>query len=265
MTQGINMLLGMFFSPVVNAARGIAVQVQSATANFAKNFQMAINPQITKTYAAGNIDEMHKLVFKSSKFSCFLMLLPVMPIIMETDILLSIWLKEVPKYTVQFVRIILLVSLINSMGNPMSVSSKATGNIKKYELYAASIKLLVIPFSYLFLMYGYPPATVFFVYLFFEATAFICNVLVTSSLIGFNMSKFLVQVIIRIIIVIIVALICPLAIHMVMPPTILRLAVVLCTAFLCTLLSIYVLGLDKGEKKIVKQKIISKISNGNQI
>lgn len=114
-TQGLNMLLNMFFGPIVNAARGIAVQVQGAIQQFVANFQTALNPQITKTYANGDFTAMHNLMFRSAKFSYYLLFLLTLPVILETNFILELWLGIVPEYTVIFLRIILCTSLINTL------------------------------------------------------------------------------------------------------------------------------------------------------
>lgn len=99
-TQGLNVLLNMFFGPAVNAARGVAVQVQGAVSQFSMNFQTAINPQITKSYAQQDFGNMHMLVCRSSKFTYFLLFALTLPILLETPYILNLWLKEVPDYTV---------------------------------------------------------------------------------------------------------------------------------------------------------------------
>lgn len=111
-TQGVNMLLNMFFGPAVNASRAIAVQIQSAIMGFATNFTMAINPQIVQNYAQGKKEEIFRLVCYSSKFSFFLLLLLALPVLLETELLLKLWLKQVPDYSVVFVRLVLIQMLI---------------------------------------------------------------------------------------------------------------------------------------------------------
>lgn len=106
--QGLNMLLNVFFGPVVNAARAIALQVQCAIQQFVNSFQMALNPQITKTYARGELEEMHKLMFRSARFSFYLLFFLSLPVLFETNFILTIWLKTVPENTVIFLRIMIV-------------------------------------------------------------------------------------------------------------------------------------------------------------
>jgi O-antigen/teichoic acid export membrane protein len=254
-TQGINVLLGMFFMPVVNAARGIAVQVQNAVVTFVRNFQTAINPQITKAYAAGNLSEMHSLLFRSSRFSFYLVMLPLLPILLETDIILDLWLTEVPDYTSTFIRLILIVSWVNCLANPLAVSMKATGRIKEYELYAASIKLLVLPVAFFLLKLGLSPIVPFIVYLFFESIALVSNFFIASHFVRFSILEYLKQVLSKISIVTITAACVPVLIYFHMPLSIFRFVCVLISSLLCCALSIYFFGLTVHERRFVTSKI----------
>lgn len=132
-TQGLNILLNLFFGPAVNAARGIAVQVQSACNQFFASFQTAVNPQITKSYAQNDLPYMHQLVMSSSRFSFYLMLLISLPILFQTEYILHLWLGKVPDYTVNFVRIMLLVALNYTLSGPTLIAIHATGRIKRFQ------------------------------------------------------------------------------------------------------------------------------------
>ena len=133
-TQGLNILLNIFFGPAINAARGIAVQVQSVVRNFCLNFQTAINPQITKNYAKKDLAQMHSLIQISSKYSFLLLYLISLPLILEAPIVLKWWLGIVPEHTINFLRIILCTSLVVSLSNPFLISIYATGMIKKFQI-----------------------------------------------------------------------------------------------------------------------------------
>ena len=133
-TQGLNIMLNLFFGPVVNAARGIAVQVQSAVQQFVTNCQMALNPQITKSYAAGEIKQMHILMFRSARFSFALLFFVTLPLLLETNFILTKWLKYVPDNAVIFTRLMICISLIFTTANPCAIANQATGNVKKFQL-----------------------------------------------------------------------------------------------------------------------------------
>ena len=139
---------------MVNAARGVSVQVQSAVTRFVTNFQMALNPQITKSYAANNLDYMHKLVLYSSKYAFFLMLLLSFPIIINAEYILGLWLGNVPQYTVAFVRLTLVISTIESLKGSVLTSLHATGRIRKVQIIESCSLLMIVPISYLILKSG---------------------------------------------------------------------------------------------------------------
>lgn len=168
-TQGINILLNLFFGPVVNAARGIAVQVQAAVMTFVQNFQTAVNPQIVKSYATSDFAYMHTLVIAASKYGFFLMLLLVFPVLLCVHAVLKIWLGIVPEYTVSFVRIMLLSGLLMPLSRALMNAIHATGNIKKFQLYEGTSLLMVVPLAYVLLKWKHiSPGAVMLVYFFVE-------------------------------------------------------------------------------------------------
>lgn len=169
MNQGINILLNLFFGPVINAARGIAYQINTTINGFVQNFMMATRPQIVKYYAQGDIEAMLKLVFQSSKFSFYLLFIITLPMLFLMPELLKIWLKQVPEYTVLFSRIILITSLIDCISYSVMAAFQATGKIKLYQMLIGSMIIMNIPISYFFLENGYQPQTALYVVL--------CNVI----------------------------------------------------------------------------------------
>lgn len=254
-TQGLNLLLGVFFQPFVNAARGIAVQVQTAVNTFVKNFQTAINPQITKNCASGQIDEMISLIFRSSRFSFFLIMLPIIPLLFEADLILNVWLTEVPPYTTVFLKLILLSSWVNCLGNPLAVASKATGNIKMFELFAASIKLLVLPIAYVGLKMGLSPISVFVVQLVIEVIALISNIIVTNHLIQFTISAYVKSVLSKVLIVAILAILVPLVIKIFMEDSWLRFFIICPLSVIWSMILIIKFGLEKSELQFILEKL----------
>ena len=164
-TEGFNLLLNFFFGPAVNAARGIAVQVQSKVFQFCNNFQTAMNPQITKSYAAGDLSYMHKLICNSSKYSMLLMFLVSCPLIFEADYILKLWLGVVPDYTVIFVQLTLVVGIVDSLRPSMNTAIHATGDIKKFQLLEGFGSLAILPIAYIVLKLGMSPTSVFVVQL----------------------------------------------------------------------------------------------------
>ena len=155
--QGSNIILNLFFGTAVNAARGIATQVNNIILGFASNFSMAMNPQITKLYASGNIEESLKLIYSGSRLTFFLMSIIVVPFLINSDYVLKLWLGIVPEYTNEFVYIILIGSLIYSLAHTVASGIHATGNVKWLQISLASILLLELPIAYVILLFGGSP------------------------------------------------------------------------------------------------------------
>ena len=157
MTQGVNMLLNMFFGVALNAARGIATQVENVVNQFTTNFGTAINPQITKSYAKGDYDYMHKLVFAGSKYSFFLVVVLCLPIILEANQILHLWLGLVPEYAVVFLRLTLMISMLSVVSNTLVTSMMATGDIKKYQIIVGGLGMVIFPVVYILYKFDFSP------------------------------------------------------------------------------------------------------------
>lgn len=253
--QGLNMLLNVFFGPIVNAARAIAVQVQNAIQQFVGNFQMALNPQITKTYAKNELDEMRKLIFRSARFSFYLLFLLSLPILFETNFILTIWLKTVPDNSVIFLRIMICTSLIYTLANPLITANQATGKVKKYQAVCGTILLMILPVSYICLYLGYPAYSVFIVHFIMESITQIARMFMLRSLIGIRIIDYIKNIYIRVIIVIILSIIAPYIIYTNMNDTTMRFFLVCITCLLSVSLISYYIGLSKNEKDFIYSKI----------
>lgn len=162
-SQGVSILLNQFFGPIVSASRTIALQVNSAVNSFSQNFSMAVKPQIIKDYAQKKYDDLFILVFRTCKFTFFLMLIFTVPLILNIEFVLAIWLVNVQEHTVMFTILILIESLVESMSYPMSTANQATGKVKYYQLTLSSLGLLNLPVDYVLLKLGYSANCVFVV------------------------------------------------------------------------------------------------------
>lgn len=253
-TQGVNLLLNMFFGPIVNAARAVAVQVQSAILKFATSFQTAINPQITKSYAGKDYLYMHSLIMRSSKFSCFLLLVFALPVMMETDSILQIWLKEVPEHASVFLRIILCVSIIDSMSNSLMTAASATGRVRTYQSLVGGILLAILPISYLFLKLGFGPISVFVVHLSMSCLAFVARLLLLRRMINLRLSSFFEKVLLPCIIVTVFSLLPPMMLKMGHCESFMLVCVV---SVLSVILCVLCIGLTSNEKQFVREKVKS--------
>lgn len=258
-SQGLNMLLNVFFGPVVNAARAVAVQVQSAIMQFTVNFQMALNPQITKTYARGEMEEMHKLIFRSARFSFYLIFFISLPVLFETNFILSLWLGNVPENTVTFVRIILCTSILTSISNPLMVACGATGKVKKYQAICGGLLLTILPISWVALKFGCPAWGVFVVHFLVECICLFARMILLRPLIGIKVMSYIRNIWVRILIVAALSPIVPAFAYFKMQDTIPRFFVI---GFLCVLsvaLFTYLFGFTKHERVVVTDKIQNKL------
>lgn len=260
-TQGVNILLNIFFNPVVNAARGVAVQAQGAVSQFSVNFQTALNPQITKSYAVCDYSYMHNLIFKSSKFTFFLLFLLSLPVMLETEMILKAWLKIVPVDTATFLRLMLCVTIVDAVANPLMVAAAATGKIKFYQLVVGGILLAILPISYVVLRLGGSPSSVFVVHLCICLLAFVVRLFIIRPMIQLSVTKYMRQVVFRCCIVAAISLIFPLLIKFVLPEDNIGYFLLVClSCVVSVLVSTYCLGLDFSERLFVERKVISIIS-----
>ena len=255
--QGLNILLNVFFGPVVNAARAVAVQVQSVMQQFVSNFQMALNPQITKTYAKGEMDEMHQLMFRSARFSFYLLFLLSLPVLFETDFILTIWLKTVPDNTVTFLRIIICTSLIYTLANPLIIANQATGKVRRYQAVCGSILLLILPVSYVCLKLGCPAYSVFIVHFCMEALTQLARIIMLRPLIGVKIKDFFKHIYARVFIVIVLSSIAPAAVYYNMSDTVLRFFVLSTACLLSVGIVVYSVGLSQSERAFVNSKVLT--------
>lgn len=250
--QGLNMLLNIFFGPVVNAARGVALQVQGTVQSFIVNFQMALNPQITKSYAKGNLDRMHTLIFTSSKFSFFLLFILALPITIEANQILGVWLKEVPNHSVSFIRLLFSIALIETLANPLVISNQATGKVKKYQIVVGGIQLLIVPIAYIVLKLGGNPESVYLVQFVIMLCAQIARIFMIKPLIQLPLKKYFNEVIVRVLIVAITAPIIPLFIYFnthVMSTT--NFFMVCLFSVISVFISIYLIGITQNERQMI--------------
>lgn len=252
-TQGVTLLQNMFFGPVVNAASGIAMQVQGVMSQFVTNFQTAVNPQITKSYAREDFSRMEQLVCFSSKYSYFLLLIMTIPVFIEAPVILKWWLVTVPDYTVVFLRIILIYELIGTLSNPLWTSVLATGKLKKYQAFDTTIQLCLFPIAYLLYKFAHTPAyTVYILLALFSFIGLLVRVWIVLPMIHQRYQTYFVRVFLPIFTVS--------ALTFVVPILLLRfcstfgvgqLIVILFSSFIYSCAVVWLLGLNRNDKSIV--------------
>ena len=255
-TQGVNVLLNVFFGPVVNAARGVAVQVQSAVIQFSMNFQTAVNPQITKNYANSNFEDMHALMYRSAKMSFYLLYALGLPIMIEAPYILNLWLTEVPEYTVSFLRVILVITIIDAVANPLMVAASASGKIRKYQSVIGGLLLSIVPIAYVVLKLGGNPISAFIVHLLICIVAFISRVYIVAPLTHISPAVFFKKVVIRCCEVGIVSTVIPLLLYFVLDDNVLSDIAIIISSIMSVCAVSYFLGLDKQERLYLKGVIV---------
>ncbi len=255
--QGLNLLFNIYFGPVVNAARGLASQVNTAVGKFTQNFLMAVQPQITKSYASGHFDDAHALVIRSSRLSFLLMMMFVIPIISETEFILSLWLKEVPAHTVAFVQIILLISLLESFSLPLIYLMLATGNIKKYQLVVGTIYLLNFPVAWLILHSGGRAEIAQLSVLVFSVLALILRSIMLKPMTGFPVKSYFINTIIRCLIIFVICAIPSYFVSMNVDTGFVRFLMSICLSEIIIVIISFALGLDSIERQYITNKILT--------
>jgi len=246
--QGINVMLNVFFGPAVNAARTISFQVSTALNSFVQNLQTAVNPQIIKSYAANDLDHMHKLVCFGAKYNFFLLLTLSFPIIIGTEFVLEVWLTTVPSFTSIFVKLVLVNILIDSISLPLMTAAQATGKIRIYQTVVGGILLANLPLSYMLLDYGYEPQATLFVSIFLSIVGLVARLMIISPLIKLKMYCFIRDVILRVGGVTLLSL-APIPLLTSPLPTNPYNMLILMTLSGCwVVISIYLVGLGAGEK-----------------
>lgn len=194
--QGVNMLLNLFYGPVVNAARAVSFQVNGAITNFNANFFTSVRPQLMKSYASGDNDYMKQLFFKSTKYSLFLLWLLCFPVMLHIDTLLGVWLKEVPEYTAVFTVWVLVDSILASMTNAPWTIIMATGNLRRYVIYSNGILLLIFPLCYVTMKSGASPVSVFIIIVCVRILHVILTVYISNQQIDFGFKRYVINVLV---------------------------------------------------------------------
>ncbi len=208
--HGGNILVNLFSGTAINAARAVAVQLNGAVQGFVTNFMTAVNPQITKSYAAGDNEYLFPLLRRSSKMSFFLLFMIALPILFNTEYLLGLWLEDVPEHSAFFVQLFLIFALSESISNPLITAMLATGRIRNYQLAVGGLQLLNVPVSYVFLKAGAMPEVTVMVAIAISQICFFVRLAMLRGMIGLEIWKYIKDVYLRVLVVAAVALILPL-------------------------------------------------------
>lgn len=260
--QGNNILLNIFSgTTIVNTAAGIAGTLTGVANSFVGGFMAAISPQITKCYASKDYYNLMNLLYRGAKFSAYLLLILAIPIFLNTEIILQLWLGQVPEYTVIFTRLVLIYMITETISRPIINAKNATGKIRNYQLVVGGILLLSLPLSYTLLKFGAPFEAVYIANIITSLLAFIARMyMLRGDIPLWSSSRFFIQVYCRVLLVAILAIVSTRLITLMIENVATHIVISIITSFILTALSIYFVGCNKSEKDFIISHI-AKILN----
>lgn len=254
-TQGVNLLINIFFGVTFNAARGVANSIQGVVTRFYGDFMAAMNPQITKSYAAGEIDEMNRLVCRGARFSYFLMFTLSLPFMFEAYQVLYLWLGLVPDYTVTFFRLSMIASLITLLGQTGVTACMATGRIKWYTIIITSVGFLVFPLTWIAFKVGMPVESAYVIYIVIYATLDLIRLFIMRYLWGFPIMMYARETFIPVVEVTFIATVTPWIMYLEIPNSILKSFMVMVVSVISAGASVIFVGLKKHERQFLINKV----------
>ena len=253
--QGGNVVINLFCGPAVNAARGIAFQVNNAISGFVTNFMTALNPQITKSYAAGDKDYMMTLIYQGARLSFYMLLLLSLPVLVNTHYILSLWLKIVPDHAVLFMQLVLVFAMSESISNPLITAMLATGKIRNYQLVVGGLQMMNLPVSYVFLRIGMFPEVVIVVAIAISQCCLAARLVMLRGMIGLSVRKYIKKVYMNVFVVTVIAAILPFLLSTKLEESFLNFILSSFVALICTGITIYYVGCNKAERLFVLNKL----------
>ncbi len=256
--QGGNIVINLFCGPVVNAARGIAFQVNTAITSFIGNFTTALNPQITKSYAAGNHEYMMRLLFQGARLSFYMLLILSLPVLINTEFILGLWLKEVPRHTSLFLQLVLVYAMAESISSPLTTAMLATGKIRNYQILVGGLQMMNLPISYICLRMGCIPETVLIVAIIISQMCLIARLYMLRDMIKLKVRLFIQKVYFNIIIVSIAAALLPIVMSIYFTSNWWSFICSNLLCLICTIISVLYIGCNKMERSFIydKSKIV---------
>lgn len=258
--QGLNLLLNVFFGPVVNAARAVAYQVQGAVTQFSNNFMTAVRPQIIKLYAQGEIKEMFRLVYLASNFSYYLMWLLILPLSLEAEYILSLWLGEYPDHSVSFLILVFILCLIQTLKTPRTIVLHATGKLLLANVVIGTLLCCAFPLAYVFLRMGGEPESVFWAANITMLLSEFISVFIVRKYVKYNIADYLLNVHGRCAIVTVISLLLPYFLFdRYMEPSFIRLILTCSLTTVSIAATVWCIGMNKDMRQKTAAFIKSKI------
>lgn len=258
--QGINIVINMFVGPTVNAARGISTQISSIIGQFVRNFMVALDPQITKEYASGNFVRMHSLISNGTRLSYYLLLVLSIPLMIEIESILYIWLGQVPEHTVWFARLAIMLNLSDLLSDSLDTAQKASGKIRNYEITVNGVAIINLPLSYVLLRLGCIPEVTYIVSIAISQTCLFLRLCFLRKSISLSLRQFIYEVYIKVIYISTIAVFVPLLFHFIIENQYIRLISVCAVSALTSTTTIYFLGCNKEERQMAN-RLIARIKN----
>lgn len=262
--QGGNVVINLFCGPAVNAARGIAFQVNNAVSGFVTNFMTALNPQITKSYAAGDRDYMMTLIYQGARLSFYMLLLLSLPVLINTHYILELWLKTVPEHAVLFVQLVLVFAMSESISHPLITAMLATGKIRNYQLVVGGLQMMNLPVSYILLRIGMFPEVVIVVAIVISQCCLAARLLMLRGMIGLSVKKYLKKVYLNVLAVTVFASVLPFLLADKMDESFINFILLSLVAVICTCIIIYHIGCNRTERQFVWNKLQTIINKLNK-
>ena len=256
-TQGVSILINLFYGVVFNTSRAIAVQIQQAINTFVTNFMTAVKPQIIKSYAAGEKQQMYRLVFSSSKLSYYLLFVLSLPVLLYTEYILKIWLGQVPEYCVIFTRLVLIDLLINSAYTPIAQVNQASGKIRNYQLSISILYLLVFAITYMIYKLGAPVYSTFIVSIIISVLGLFVRIYILKKEDAFPAEEYVQKVMFPLVPVSLCALIIPISLYLLLDITLVTFIINVAVCIFCSIICIWKLGLNIQERSFVYNQIKS--------
>ena len=253
--QGVNIAINMFTGPAINAARGIAMQINGIVGQFIGNFMVAINPQITKEYAAGNYERMHKLIFSGTRFSYFLFMSLSIPIIFEIERILYIWLGQVPEHTVLFTRLALILNLSDIISNTLITAQLATGKIRNYQIIVGGTQMMNFPISYILLRMGVFPEITIIVAIFISQICLLERLLFLRKMVHLPSLRYFKEVYLNLIVVTVLSVAVPGILYFSIENEALQFFAVCISSVITSAAVTYAIGLQRNERVLVVNRI----------
>lgn len=258
-TQGLNLLLNAFCGPAANAARGIAVQVENIVKQFANNVQVAINPQILKSYSLNEMDRMYSLIMASSRYCFFLLYFLCLPIMLEANFILHLWLGIVPEHTVSFIRLILVIALFDTFVNPMFTANLACGKLKLYHFPLSILMVAFMFVTYYAIKLTGIAESVYISLLTVTFWGYIMKIYILYRQVGLKPKVYVKNVLQPVCLVVLISPIVPFLIHNSLDEGLIRLLITGFASVLSVLSAIYLLGVSKAERKFLIVFVINKL------